>query len=72
MVNVKVLEVKPQDRRISLSIRDAVEKQDKPEKYDKPAKKQAPKANLYVKEEMTVTLGDLFKEQQEREESEES
>ncbi len=72
MVNVKVLEVKPQDRRISLSIRDAAEKQDKPEKYDKPAKKQVPKANLYVKEEMTVTLGDLFKEQQEREESEES
>lgn len=66
MVNVKVLEVKHQDRRISLSIREAVEKQEKPEKKQAP-KKESP----YVKEEMTVTLGDLFKEQQEKE-SEES
>ncbi|HCS72695.1 MAG TPA: 30S ribosomal protein S1 [Clostridiales bacterium] len=61
MVNVKVLDVKPKDRRISLSIREAVEKQEKPEK------KQAPKESPYVKEEMTVTLGDLLKEQKEKE-----
>ena len=72
MVNVKVLEVKSQDRRISLSIREAVEKQERPERPEKPAKKQAAKESPFVKEEMTVTLGDLFKEQQEREESEES
>ena len=69
MVNVKVLEVKSQDRRISLSIREAVEKQERPERPEKPAKKQAAKESPFVKEEMTVTLGDLFKEQQEKEES---
>lgn len=72
MVNVKVLEVKSQDRRISLSIREAVEKQERPERPEKPTKKQAVKESPFVKEEMTVSLGDLFKEQQEKEESKES
>ncbi|NLC44372.1 MAG: 30S ribosomal protein S1 [Clostridiales bacterium] len=70
MVDVKVLDVKPQERRISLSIRDAVEKQERPERTEKPVRKQTPKESPYVKEEMTVTLGDLFKEQQEKEEME--
>ena len=51
-VSVKVLNVKPKERRISLSIREAVEK--KQEKA--PRQKESP----YVKEEMTVRMGDFF------------
>ena len=59
MVNVKVLDIKIKEKRISLSIRETMEK---------PEKKQVQqKESPYVKEEMTFTLGDLLREQQDKE-----
>ena len=59
MVSVKVLNVKPDDKRISLSIREALEK---PEK-----KQQEQRETPFVKEDMTVSLGDFFPELNEKE-----
>ena len=53
MVSVKVLEVKPKEKRISLSIREAA-----PTKEEAPRKEES--QSPYVKEEMTVPLGDFF------------
>ncbi|MGI6140178.1 MAG: S1 RNA-binding domain-containing protein, partial [Caldicoprobacterales bacterium] len=55
-VSVKILDVKPDDKRISLSIREAVEKKEK-----KPQEQEIP----YTNEEMTVSLGEFFPEQNE-------
>lgn len=60
MVTVKVLDVKPDAKRISLSIREAVEKQ---EKKPKPQQQESP----YTNEEMTVSLGEFFPDQNEDE-----
>lgn len=60
MTYVKVLNVKPEEQRISLSIKEAVEKQEK-----KSEKKLEKKENLYEKEDMTFSLGDFFPNQNE-------
>lgn len=57
-VSVKVLEVKPDEKRISLSIREAVKKQVK-------RPKQQQQESLYTNEEMTVSLGEFFPDQNE-------
>jgi len=54
VVSVKVLDVKPEDKRISLSIKEAVSKQE-----ETPQEEESP----YVKEEMTVPLSDFFPNQ---------
>ena len=56
-VSVKVLDVKPEDRRISLSIKEAIEK-----KEDKPVQEEE---SLFSNEEMTVSLGEFFPDQNE-------
>lgn len=66
MTHVKVLDVKPKEKRISLSIKEAVEK---PVKQEKEEKKRSPKESPFVKEEMTFTLGDILQEQKNKEES---
>lgn len=60
MVSVKVLDVKPDAKRISLSIREAVEKQ---EKKPKPQQQES----SFTNEEMTVSLGEFFPDQNEDE-----
>ena len=55
-VSVKVLDVKPKERRISLSIREAAPKSEESPRQKENKEKESP----YVKEEMTVSLGDFF------------
>ncbi|HBG76958.1 30S ribosomal protein S1 [Eubacteriales bacterium mix99] len=61
-VSVKVLNVKPRERRISLSIREAAEKKQE----EAPRQKESP----YVKEEMTVRMGDFFPKSKKTEDKE--
>lgn len=63
-VDVKVLDVDPEGKRISLSIRATMPPKEKPaaapRKKGAPAK---PKAPVYEKEEMTVSMGEFFSDQ---------
>ena len=59
-VRVKVLDVKPKDRRISLSIREALEA---PAASKQEAAKQDAPQDTYQNEAMTVVLGDFFPEE---------
>jgi small subunit ribosomal protein S1 len=55
MVRVKILNVKPEEKRISLSIREAG-----PEEVEPPTPEDSESDNEYVKNEMTVVLGEFF------------
>ncbi|HHY81252.1 MAG TPA: 30S ribosomal protein S1 [Clostridiales bacterium] len=55
IVSVKVLEVKPEEKRISLSIKEAAPKQEEPQKEEE--------ESPFIKEEMTVSLSEFFPDQ---------
>ncbi|HHU63210.1 MAG TPA: bifunctional 4-hydroxy-3-methylbut-2-enyl diphosphate reductase/30S ribosomal protein S1 [Clostridiales bacterium] len=58
-VEAKILEIKPEDRRISLSIKELLPKKEKSNSEPVGEKEQKTK---FVKEEMKVTIGELFKD----------
>lgn len=55
-VQVKILDVKPEDRRISLSIKEAI---DRPKREEKKEKPQAQAQAAHTDNEPPITIGDI-------------
>ncbi|MGI6113605.1 MAG: 30S ribosomal protein S1, partial [Mahellales bacterium] len=59
-IEAKILEIKPEDKRISLSIKELLPNEEKD--YDNERKVEGEQKTQYVKEDMKVTIGELFKD----------